>query len=98
MAQAGELDVIVASGPTAAVGFNWEMFDVVIFASVDFMDTNVLQAYRRASRGTRTTTLRVIFLRYRDTIEKRIYAILTEKSKLGNRIDPSRRVLSFTEE
>lgn len=98
MAQEGLLDVIVASGPTAAVGFNWEMFDVVIFASVDFMDTNVLQAYRRASRGTRTSTLRVIFLRYRDTVEDRMYAILTQKSQLANLVDPSRPVLTFTEE
>lgn len=98
MAQAGELDVIVASGPTAAVGFNWEMFDVVIFASVDFMDTNVLQAYRRASRGTRTSTLRVIFLRYRSPVETRMYGILTDKNKLARTIDPTRPLLSFTEE
>lgn len=98
LAQAGELDVIVASGPTTAVGFNWEMFDVVIFASVDFMDTNVLQAYRRASRGSRTSILRVIFLRYRDTVENRIYAILKSKSQLANQIDPTRPVLEFTEE
>lgn len=98
MAQAGELDVIIASGPTAAVGYNWEMFDVVIFASVDFMDTNVLQAYRRASRGTRKSTLRVIYLRYRDSIEDRMYDILTSKSQLANAVDPSRPVLTFTEE
>jgi SNF2 family DNA or RNA helicase len=98
MAQRGELDVIVASGPTAAVGFNWEMFDVVIFASVDFMDTNVLQAYRRASRGTRRSTLRVIYLRYRNSVEDRMYDILTAKSQLANAVDPSRPVLTFSEE
>lgn len=94
-AQRGELDVIVASGPTAAVGFNWEMFDLVIFASIDFMDVNVLQAYRRASRGTRTKTLHVVFLRYEDTCEGKIYVIVTKKSQLANRVDPSRRVLLF---
>ena len=97
-AQAGELDVIIASGPTAAVGYNWEMFDVVIFASIDFMDTNILQAYRRASRGTRRSTLRVIFLRYRDTVENRMYKIVEDKSRLANRVDPSRPILTFTEE
>lgn len=97
-AQAGELDVIVASGPTAAVGYNWEMFDLVLFASIDYMDTNILQAYRRASRGTRTSILRVIFIRYRNTVETRIYEIVTDKSKLGNQVDPTRPVLSFTEE
>lgn len=97
MAQRGELDVIVASGPTAAVGWNWEMFDLVLFVSVDFMDTNVLQGYRRASRGGRTTTLRVVFLRYRNSIDDKQYDILTKKSELANRVDPDRPVLSFTE-
>lgn len=93
--QAGKLDVIVASGPTAAVGWNWEQADVVVFASIDYMDVNILQAYRRASRGTRTKTLRVIFLRYEDTIEDRIFEIVKEKSQLANKIDPTRPILEF---
>lgn len=95
MAQAGELDVIVGSGPTVAVGFNWEMFDTVVFVSLDYMDTNILQAYRRASRGSRTTTLRVVFLRYKDTIERKIYTIVEKKSALANKIDPNRKLLTF---
>lgn len=95
-AQRGELDVIVASGPTTAVGFNWEMFDVVIFASIDYLDVNILQAYRRASRGTRTTTLRVVFLRYQDTIEDKIFKIVEKKAALANRVDPTRPVLTFS--
>lgn len=94
-AQNGELDVIIGSGPTVAVGFNWEMFDTVVFASIDYMDTNVLQAYRRASRGGRTTQLRVVFLRYKDTVEKKIFKIVEKKSELANRVDPTRRVLTF---
>ncbi|MGN6820564.1 MAG: SNF2-related protein, partial [Sphingomonas sp.] len=70
-AEAGELDVIVASGATAAVGFNWELFDLVIFASIDFLDVNILQAYRRASRGNRTKLLRVIFLQYRNSVDQK---------------------------
>lgn len=94
-AQRGELDVIVGSGPTVAVGFNWEMFDTVVFASIDYMDTNVLQAYRRASRGGRTTQLRVVFLRYKNTVEKKIFTIVEKKSELANRVDATRRVLTF---
>lgn len=94
-AQRGELDVIVASGPTTAVGFNWEMFDLVIFASIDFMDVNILQAYRRASRGSRTKTLHVIFMRYADTIELKVYKIVTKKSQLANSVDPTRPILTF---
>lgn len=94
-AQAGELDVIIGSGPTVAVGYNWEMFDAVVFASIDYMDTNVLQAYRRASRGGRTTQLRVVFLRYKNTVEKKIFKIVEKKSELANRVDSTRRVLTF---
>jgi hypothetical protein len=95
MAQRHELDVIIASGPTAAVGFNWEMFDIVVFASIDYLDVNVLQAYRRASRGTRTSTLRVIFLRYQDSVERKVFEIVKKKSQLANRVDATRPVLEF---
>lgn len=95
-AQRGELDVIVASGPTTAVGYNWEMFDLVVFVSIDFMDVNILQAYRRASRGSRTKTLHVVFFKYEDSIDDRMYAIVKEKSELANRVDGTRPVLDFT--
>jgi len=97
LAQEGKLDVIVGSGPTVAVGYNWEMFDIVIFVSIDYMDVNILQAYRRASRGTRTSILRVYFLRYADTIDDRQYDIVKAKSQLANRVDETRPVLEFTE-
>lgn len=97
LAEAGELDVIVASGPTVAVGYNWECFDHVIFASIDYMDVNILQAYRRASRGSRTTTLRVTFLQYVNSIDQRQYQIVKAKSELANRVDPTRRILDFEE-
>jgi hypothetical protein len=93
---AGELDAIVGSGPTVAVGYNWERADHVVFVSVDYKDTNAIQAYRRASRGTRTTVLRVTFLEYEDSIDRRKFDILAEKSVLANRVDPSRKVLEFT--
>ncbi len=97
LAESGQLDVIVASGPTAAVGYNWEMFDLVIFVSIDFLDVNILQAYRRASRGTRTLQLRVIMLRYENSVDDRMYEIVKAKSELANRVDPTRPVLEFTE-
>lgn len=92
---AGELDAIVGSGPTVAVGYNWERADHVVFVSVDYKDTNALQAYRRASRGTRTSVLRVTFLAYEESIDQRKFAILTEKSVMANKVDPSRKVLHF---
>lgn len=93
--RAGELDAIVGSGPTVAVGYNWERADHVIFVSIDYKDTNILQAYRRASRGSRTTTLRVTFLQYEDSIDQRQYEIVRKKSELANKVDPSRKVLEI---
>jgi len=93
--QESRLDAIVASGPTAGVGYNWERADHVIYVSVDYQDVNFIQSYRRASRGTRTTTLRVTSLAYEDSIDQRMYAILKAKSELANRVDSTRRVLAF---
>lgn len=97
MAQKGLLDVIIGSGPTVAVGYNWEMFDLVLFCSIDYMDTNILQAYRRASRGSRTSILRVIFIRYSYSVDDKSYEIVRKKSQLGNSVDDTRPVLEFTE-
>lgn len=92
----GRLDAVVASAPTAGVGYDWEVADHMVNVSVDYQDVNFLQAYRRGSRGTRTTTLRVTSLEYEDTIDRRLYDILAEKSALANRVDDTRTVLSFT--
>lgn len=92
----GHLDAIVASGPTAGVGYDWERANHVIFVTPDYQDVNFLQSYRRANRGTRTTPLRITTLEYEDTIEARMYQIISEKSVLANRVDETRPVLSFT--
>lgn len=91
----GDLDAIVGSGPTSAVGWNWERADHVVNVSFDYKDTNALQAYRRASRGGRTTVLRVTSLGYEKSIDQRKWEILTAKSELANKVDPSRKVLRF---
>jgi hypothetical protein len=91
--RAGQLDAIVGSGPTVAVGYNWQKADHVVFASIDYKDVNILQAYRRASRGTRTTPLRVTFLQYEDSIDQRMYDIVKMKSEEARKVDPTRRML-----
>jgi hypothetical protein len=93
--RAGKLDAIVGSGPTVAVGYNWERADHVVNVSLDYKDVNFVQAYRRASRGTRTSVLRVTTLAYEDSIDLRKMDILTSKSELANRVDETRRVLRF---
>lgn len=91
----GKLDAIVGSGPTVAVGYNWERADHVVGVSWDYKDVNFVQAYRRASRGSRTTTLRVTTLAYEDSIDKRKLDILASKSQLAARVDDTRKVLQF---
>ena len=93
----GELDAIVGSGPTVAVGFNFQRADHVVFISIDYKDVNIMQAYRRASRGTRTTTLRVTFIQYEKSIDQRMYNIVSMKSQEANKVDHTRKVLDFTQ-
>lgn len=90
-----ELDAIVGSGPTVAVGYNWERADHVVNVSLDYKDVNFIQAYRRASRGNRKTTLRVTTLAYEDSIDQKKFQILTAKSELARQVDPTRKKLSF---
>lgn len=94
--KAGNLDYIVASGPTASVGYDWEMIDHVLFVNVDYQDVNFVQGYRRADRGSRTKPLRLTSMEYDDTIEKRQYQIVSQKSQLANLVDTTRRVLTFS--
>ncbi|WP_037500565.1 helicase-related protein [Sphingomonas jaspsi] len=91
----GKLDAIVGSGPTVAVGYNWERADHVVGVSWDYKDVNFVQAYRRASRGSRTTILRVSSLVYRNSIDFRKLDILSSKSQLAARVDDTRKVLQF---
>jgi len=91
----GEIDDIVGSPQTMAVGWNWEHVNHVIFASMDYTDVTFLQAYRRASRGSRTSTLRVTIMLYEDSIDYRVLDINYEKSVLANKVDPSRPILTW---
>lgn len=91
----GKLDAIVGSGPTVAVGYNWERADHVVGVSWDYKDVNFVQAYRRASRGTRTTILRVSSLVYAGSVDFRKLDILTSKSVTANKVDETRKVLQF---
>lgn len=93
--KARQIDDVVGSPKTMAVGYNWEFVDHVIFCSYDYQDVDWLQAYRRASRGTRTKPLRVTLLQYDDSIDGRVLQIIYEKSKLANKVDPSRPVLNL---
>lgn len=92
----GEIDDVVGSPATMAVGWNWEHVDHVIYMSLDYTDVTFLQAYRRASRGNRTKVLRVTVMEYYDSIDQRVQRIVTEKSIVANKVDPSRPILLFS--
>lgn len=93
--KAREIDDIVGSPKTMAVGWNWEHVDHVIAVSYDYQDVDWLQAYRRASRGTRTKTLRVSIMQYEDSVDYRVLEIIRQKSILANKVDPTRPVLQL---
>jgi hypothetical protein len=89
------LDDVVGSPLTMSVGWNWEHVNHVIPVSYDYQDVTWLQGYRRASRGTRKSTLRVTFPRYHDSVDYRVLEIIHEKSVLANKVDPTRPILKL---
>lgn len=102
--QAGELQAVVCSPETAGFGFNWqdwgtngEEVEHLIFVSMDYLDTNFLQAYRRAVRGKRKTTLRITILKYLNSMDDRVFDIIGKKSAEANKVDPSRQVYRFND-
>lgn len=93
--RAGEIDDIVGSPKTMGVGFNWNHVAHVIAVSYEYTDVDWLQAYRRASRGVRTSTLRVSIMQYADSVDSRVLQIIHQKSILANKVDPTRPILSL---
>lgn len=78
--KAGDIDCVVGSPATAAVGFNWGHVDHIVFASIDYDNTNFVQAYRRAIRGVRETPVLIEILEYENSIDQRMYSIVDAKS------------------
>lgn len=89
------LDVVVASPETAAVGYNWGFVDHIIFASIDYKDSNYIQAKRRAERGTREKPLRVTVLEYEKSIDQRIFKIVERKSLDANKVDKTNPTINL---
>lgn len=93
----GELRVVVCGPASASVGFNWGFVNHVIFASLDYKNSNFVQAYRRAIRGSRTKPLRITLMVYRNApVERRMFQVIDMKSRQSNKIDPSYEVLNLS--
>lgn len=88
--QRGELDVVVATAATAGVGYNWPHVDHIVFMSLDYMDSNFVQAYRRAIRGKRDKPVLIRVMEYRDSMDQKIFAIVERKSALANAVDSTK--------
>jgi len=95
--QNGDLDIVVASPETTAVGYNWGHLDHIIFASIDYKDSNFTQGYKRAIRKKRERALRVTVLGYNCPVEKSIFKIVNAKSRSLNKVDPTYKVLTIGE-
>lgn len=93
--RAGELDIVIASPATAGVGYNWPHVDHILFMSLDYMDSNFVQAYRRAIRGKRTSPLLITVLEYENSVDQKIFEIIEKKSKLAQDVDDSRERLQL---
>lgn len=89
----GDLQVIVASPATAGVGLNWHNCEAAAFVSIDYMDDNLTQATFRFIRGKRDKTIPIYLLKYKNTIEDKIYGIIYQKSLLASKADSSRKPL-----
>ena len=86
--QQHELDVIIASEVVASAGYNWGFIQSEIFASLDYMQSNLKQSLGRGDRGDRTRPLLVFNLSYGTRIERRILQIIARKNQeLKNVLD-----------
>ncbi len=86
--QSGEINCVVGSPATAAVGYNWGHIDHIICSSLDYQNSNFTQAIRRAIRGKRKP-LWVTILEYENSIDQRIFAIVNKKSADLHKVDES---------
>jgi hypothetical protein len=100
--RAGVLDFLSVSPEVADVGFNWQFWgpqrvevDHCIFASLNYMDSTYVQAYRRFIREKRSTPLRVTTLAYHDSVDGKLMKTVEWKSKEANKVDPTHEIVSF---
>jgi hypothetical protein len=94
----GDLDIVVASPETTAVGYNWRHLNHIIFASIDYKNTNFVQGYRRAIREKRDRALLVTVLGYKCKVERGVFRIVNAKSRLLNKVDSTYEILTIGEE
>jgi Lhr-like helicase len=94
--RAGELDVVIASPATTAVGYNWGHVDTMVFMSLDYMDSSFVQGYRRAIRGVRGKPLLIYIMQYENcAVEDRVLQIVQDKSAMAAAVDDTKEALNI---
>lgn len=95
--RAGELDVVIASPATTAVGYNWGHVDTMVFMSLDYMDSSFVQGYRRAIRGKRDKPVLIYVLQYEDcAVEDRVAEIVETKANMAHEVDETKEAIKLT--
>lgn len=95
--KARQLDCVVASPETVAVGYDWAFVDYMVFYSMDYKDSSFVQGYRRGIRGARVTALLCYILYYADTVEEDRLTIVEGKMSLASKTDETRTVFKLRE-
>lgn len=93
--QSGKVQVVVGSAATMGVGFNWSHLNHIIFASIDYEDSNFVQAYRRGIRGKREDPLLITVLEYENSVDQKLFQIVSRKSQDAHLVDPTVHKISL---
>lgn len=98
--RSGELDTIIGSPKVADCGFNWQFcgsteVSDVFFPSLDYQDTTIFQAYKRAMREARRSALRLKIYTYRDSIDQHIMRLTKRKSVEAAQVERGRTPLPW---
>lgn len=80
--QSGELDCVCATPAVASTGWNWQRTNVVVFTSLDYLDSNLEQAIKRGEREARDKTLKIYFLEYEKSVDQKVKAVVLGKKQL----------------
>lgn len=93
--EAGDLDWIVATPGTAAVGYNWHRTREMHFFSMNYKDSDFIQALQRGERRKRDYPLKAWIYKYVTTIEEHIHRVIERKSADAHKVDPTRNPIRF---
>jgi superfamily II DNA or RNA helicase len=84
--QTGELDAICATPAVASTGWNWQRTKIIVYTSLDYLDSNLEQSIRRGERELRQFPLTIYFLEYERSVDQKVRKIVIVKENLSNTV------------